>query len=200
MDEIIFPGAKHYALQRLERELPAGLYYHNLDHTRDDVVPAVEFLAGEEGIGEEDYYLLLTAAWFHDIGFIEKRAGHEEVSVRIASKALPGFGYTQEQIQIIKGIILATVVPHSPVSTLEKIMADADLDVFGRKDFMINNQNLRRELTFFGQEFTDFEWYSSQLKFIESHKYFTASAHNARDAGKKMNIEKLRYIFKSLDS
>ncbi len=40
-----FERARQYALERLERELPASLTYHCLAHTQDDVVPAVERLA-----------------------------------------------------------------------------------------------------------------------------------------------------------
>ena len=50
-------------------------------------------------------------------------------------------------------------------------MADADLDVLGRDDFMLCNNNLRNELALLGQEFSDFEWCASQLQFLKSHTY-----------------------------
>ena len=40
--------------------------------------------------------LLKTAVCFHDVGFTEKRAYHEQVSVSIAQHMLPAFGYKQE--------------------------------------------------------------------------------------------------------
>ena len=192
MSSMNFDQAKHYALNRLEKELSAGLYYHGLIHTTDDVVPATEKFAEGEGVTGESLDLLLTAAWFHDLGFIEVRAGHEVIGARIASEALPGCGYNEEQIQIVKGIIMATVVPQSAQTILERIMADADLDVLGRDDFMFRNGNLRRELAFFGQEFTDTQWYSGQLKFVESHTYFTVSARALRDAGQVKNVADLK--------
>ena len=192
MDKYNFEQAKQYALQRLQKELSPGLYYHGLIHTIDDVVPATEKFAEGEGVNGESLNLLLTAAWFHDLGFIEVRVGHEVVGARIASEVLPGFGYSEEQIQIVKGIIMATVVPQSPLTILERIMADADLDVLGRDDFMLRNSNLRREQAFFGQEFTDPQWFSGQLKFVESHIYFTASARALRDAGQVKNVADLR--------
>lgn len=187
-----FEQAKQYALHRLEMELSPGLYYHGLRHTTEDVVPATEKFAEGEGIKGESHDLLLTAAWFHDLGFIEVRAGHEAIGARIALEVLAGFGYTEEQIQIVKGIIMATVVPQSPLTILEQIMADADLDVLGRDDFMLRNGNLRRELAFFGQEFTDTQWFSGQLKFVETHTYFTASARALRDAGQLKNVGELK--------
>jgi len=184
--------AKQYAIGRLEKELAPSLYYHSLVHTTDDVVPATVRFTEGEGIQGEDLDLLLTAAWFHELGFIEIRAGHEVVSARLASEVLPGFGYSPAQIETVKGIIMATVVPQAPKTILEQIIADADLDVLGRDDFLARNHNLRRELASFGQEFSDTQWFSGQLKFVESHTYFTAAARALRDAGQIKNVDELK--------
>ena len=187
-----FEQAKQYALQRLEQELSPNLLYHGITHTRDEVVPVVERLATMEDIQGDWRSLMVTAAWFHDLGFIEGLSNHESVSARLASDVLPGFGYTAQQVDVVTGIIMATVVPQSPKTHLEQIMADADLDVLGREDFMLFNDNLRRELALFGQEFTDLDWYSRQLQFLKSHTYFTASAREIRDAGQLKNIDLLK--------
>ncbi|MCX6069090.1 MAG: phosphohydrolase [Chloroflexi bacterium] len=200
MDLKSFEQAKLYALQRLEHELSPGLYYHSLEHTTQDVVPATERFAAGEGIQREDLTLLLTAAWFHDLGFIEVRVGHEAVGARLASEVLPGFGYSQAQIQVIQGIILATVVPQGPVSLLEQILADADLDVLGRDDFWSRNTALRRELAFFGKEFPDIEWFSGQHKFISTHTYFTATARALRDTGQIKSVALLQSRLAELGS
>jgi uncharacterized protein len=192
MDKSIFEHAKQYARQRLETELSPGLFYHNLMHTTKDVVPATETFAEGEGIQGESLDLLLTAAWFHDLGFIEGRAGHEIMGARIALEVLPGLGFSKEQIQTVRKIIIVTTLPQSPRTILEQIMADADLDVLGRDDFMIRNGNLRRELAFFGQEFTDLQWFSDQLRFLETHTYFTASARILREAGQAKNVLELK--------
>jgi uncharacterized protein len=191
--------ASQYAVQRLEQELPPGLFYHSLNHTRNDVVPATMLLADREGVAGDSLTLLLTAAWFHDLGFIEQRLGHEMISVRIARDVLPGFGYSAKEIDIIQGIILATVVPQTPVTNLEKILADADLDVLGRDDFMSRNGDLRRELAFFGSESSDEDWYSEQLKFVGPHVYFTASGRMLRDAGQAKNVEDIKRVLKKLE-
>ena len=191
MGTIKFDDARQYALQRLERELSPNLLYHGIMHTRDDVVPAVEVLASQEGFREGPRSLLVTAAWFHDLGFIASVSHHESISARLAAEALPGFGFTAEEVDTIKAIILATVLPQTPKTHLEQIMADADLDVLGRDDFMPYNHNLRNELALLGQEFSDFEWYSRQLQFLKSHTYFTASARVLRDAGQLNNIRML---------
>lgn len=198
MDAQNFEQARQYALHRLEQELSPKLTYHGITHTRDDVVPAAESLAGMEGIQGESLYLLLTAAWFHDLGFIEQPLYHELISARIAVQVLPGFGYSTEQIEIVRWAILATALPQSPTTLLEEILTDADLDVLGRDDFMSRNGNLRRELAFFGKDYSDMEWYMGQLKFVETHTYFTASAHTLRDTGKLKNIADLKQVLEEL--
>jgi uncharacterized protein len=191
MGTLNFQHAKQYVLHRLERELSPNLLYHGITHTRDEVVPAVERLAGMEGIQGDTLLLLLTAAWFHDLGFVEQPQYHELISARIAVQVLPGFGYTNEQVEIVRWAILATILPQDPQNLLEQILTDADLDILGCDDFMLRNGELRHELAFFGKEYTDREWYTRQLKFLESHTYFTASARTLRDAGKLKNFRGL---------
>src|SRR3989338_10064542 len=111
MNAQIFEQSKQYALHRLESELSPDLHYHGITHTRNDVVPAAETLADMEGMQGESLYLLLTAAWFHDLGYIEQPLHHELISARIAGEVLPGFGYTSEQVEIVRWAILATALP-----------------------------------------------------------------------------------------
>lgn len=188
MERPDFERARDYALGLLQRELPSYLTYHTLSHTRDEVVPAVERLAGSLGVTGMDLLVLVTAAYFHDIGFVEKMEDHERISVRIASEALPGCGYFPEQIEVIRGIIMATKLPQSPQTLLEEIMADADLDVLGRDDFLRRGYDLRAERAAFGISFSDEAWYRSQLEFLQAHHYFTSAARQLRDEKKLENI------------
>jgi uncharacterized protein len=190
-----FERARRYALKRLESELPSNLLYHSVAHTRDDVLPAAERLAAMEGVEGEDLLLLRTAVLFHDIGFVEQGTNHEGIGARVAAQVLPSFGYQPEQIEVIKAIIMATELPQSPHTLLEKIMADADLDVLGRKDFLSKNQALRAELNHSGTQPSDEEWFSSQLEFLHEHRYFTAAARTLRSKGKQKNIERFGKLF-----
>jgi uncharacterized protein len=186
-----FESARHYALERLERELPENLHYHSLGHTRDDVVPAVERLAEIEGVVGEPLLLLRTAAYFHDIGFIVQYNNHETASVQIAQEALPQFGYTGAQIEAISQMIMATKLPQSPDNRLAEILADADLDNLGRDDFEERSQVLRAELETLGITSSDEDWYQRQLEFIQNHRYFTGAARQLRDVKKEQNIKEL---------
>lgn len=195
-----FEQAQEYARSRLEHELSPNLVYHSIRHTCDEVLPAVETLAGMEAVKGKALNLLRTAAWFHDLGYLENAVYHELISARIAGEVLPSFGYRTDEVEVIRWAILATALPQWPRNRLEEILTDADLDILGSRSFMPRNADLRRELAFLGKEFSDQEWYSSQLRFIEGHRYFTASARAWRGAQKLQNIADLKKKLKELSS
>ena len=185
-----FERARDYALARLANDLPAGLHYHSLWHTRDDVVPAVERLADIVGVNGEARLLLLTAAYYHDVGFVEQRIDHEEVGVRIAREVLPDFGYTPDQIDQISGMIMATKLPQSPHNLLEELLADADLDNLGRDDFFQRSQALRVEVAFYeAPAASNKDWNARQVKFLQAHHFFTRAAKALREARKRENLQ-----------
>jgi len=184
-----FEQARAYALQRLERELPAALTYHSLAHTRDDVAPATLRLSAIAGISGEQRMLLHTAAYYHDIGFVLQRIDHEIVGAQIAAEMLPTFGYGPAQIELIHGMIMATKLPQSPRTLLEQLLADADLDALGCTDFITRNHALRAELEAYGAHWDDLSWAQEQLCFVGSHQYWTDAARQVRGAQKQRNIE-----------
>jgi len=107
-------------------------------------------------------------------------------------EVLPKMGYGPPEISRIQEIIMATEVPQKPADFLGEILADADLDVLGREDFLLRNHNLREELAYFGDIFTDTAWFSGQINFVSSHSYFTTAAQNIRSARKASNLADLQ--------
>jgi uncharacterized protein len=191
-------AARQVALARLEKELPPELTYHNLRHTRDDVLPAAQRLAAMMGVGQDEMRLLETAAVYHDTGYTIQRQEHERRGAEIAAQVLPGFGFTPAQIAAIQGMIMATQLPQSPRTPLEEILADADLDVLGREDFRTRNQDLRNELAASGTQIGDERWFASQLQMMQSHHYWTAAARSLRDEQKQKNIQAIQNLLARL--
>ena len=197
MKKIDFEQARQFALERLENDLSPRFHYHSLVHTRDDVVPATERLAIRSKISGIEFKLLLTAAYFHDLGFtrlpdIDPRGNqHELLSARFVQEVLPSFGYREGHVEAICSMIMATRLPQSPMNLLEEILADADLDSLGRQDFWERSQALRDEIAAFGNISTDLEWYQGQFNFLTSHRYFTAEARQLRNAQKKNNVDEI---------
>jgi len=178
-------------LEKLQHELPQHLSYHSVNHVKD-VLNAVERIASEEKVSEEDRVLLKTAAVFHDSGFLFDAVGHEKKSCEIAAQYLPDYGYSKEQIDKICGMIMATKIPQSPQNLLEEILADADLDYLGRDDFFTIGECLFKELAMFGIVHSEKEWNKLQIPFLENHHYFTQTAIKNRKAQKEQHLEYLK--------
>ena len=189
--------ARQYVVKRLSTELAAYNTYHSLEHTVEDVARAADRLAALSGIEGDDLLLLRTAAYFHDIGFVDDRANHEVIGADIARTVLPGMGYQPEQIDAICGMIMATRLPQSPRTLLEQILADADLDVLGRADFIERSAALRAESAAMGALLTDYEWYQSQFQFVRHHDYHTPAARTLRQAGKEANLATLARLIET---
>lgn len=183
--------AGDFIIKRLNNELPGYLTYHNADHTKD-VYQAAKRIGEAEGITGDELNLLLTAAYYHDSGFLVKAEGHEEESCRIAREALPGYGYTPDEIDRICGTIMATRLPQSPKNQLEEILADADLDNLGRDDFFTISHKLYLESLFFSKVNDENEWNRQQIEFIKNHQYFTKTAINLRQAKKDANLGRIK--------
>lgn len=186
-----FGEAKKFVLGLLKKELPNHLSYHSVEHVKD-VFNACKMLAASEGIKGDDLKLLLTAALFHDSGFLKGPSEHEKKSCQIARKYLPGFDYTPEQIKKICGMIMATKVPQQPKNHLEEIICDADLDYLGREDFFTIGNKLYAELSVYGILNTEDEWNRLQVRFLEAHNYFTKTAIKLRKKKKDKYLKLLK--------
>jgi uncharacterized protein len=183
-----FEGATKHAAALLEQKLPLIYTYHSAWHTCSEVVGMTERLASLEGVQGDEQLLVVTGAYYHDIGFTQQRDNHELVGVHYVKAVLPHFGYSPGQIEVIEGIILATRIPQRPFNLLEQIVADADLDSLGRVDFWNRSLALRTEMAMLGVYFSDQEWCDRQHGFLKQHNYFTASAQQLRNPQKQMNI------------
>ncbi|HIP36426.1 MAG TPA: hypothetical protein EYG85_06195 [Crocinitomix sp.] len=193
---INYMKAERHIMHILETKLSPNLHYHSIRHTKD-VTQAVERLALMEGITDEDLFLLKSAATYHDAGFVEKYDANEEIGMRMAREILPKYGYTQEQIDVIDGLIKSTEIPQSPKNLLQEIMCDADLDYLGRDDFHEIADLLRRELREHGKINSDKLWDEIQIKFLTQHTYFTKSAIKTRQSKKMKHLEELKEKLKT---
>jgi uncharacterized protein len=184
--------AEKIITELLTARLSPDLFYHNLSHTKSVVSAALE-IAAEEGIkNTDDLFLLATAAWFHDAGYINTYEKHEEESCRLAMELLPDAGYSQGQIHAICTLIMKTHVPQQPETLLEKILCDADLDYLGRNEFASLGADLLMEWKVRGKVNDEMQFNKMQIGFLEGHHYWTKSSQLNREPVKAMHLQKLR--------
>ncbi|NNF02075.1 MAG: phosphohydrolase, partial [Bacteroidia bacterium] len=105
---------------------------------------------------------------------------------------LPGYDYSDEQIDIVARLIMATVVGRTPTDLLEMIMCDADMDYLGTDEFTNTATKLLMELREKGEKISDEEWASIQINFLTKHKYYTAFSREFRKPKKEDNLRKLK--------
>ncbi len=190
---IQFTDIQEAVLDKMERELPGGLYYHNIKHTID-VITEVELIGWAEGVTEKEVLLLKTAALFHDAGHIESYDGHEEAGVRFARRVLKKYDYTNDELDTIEELIMATKMPPEPKNLLEEIICDSDLDYLGRSDFVPVSNLLYNELKERNMVGSIDEWNRLQIKFIRKHQYYTETARKLREVNKRRQIERLKKL------
>ncbi len=190
---IQFTDIQEIILDKLEKELPQYLYYHNVKHTVD-VVTEVELIGWAEGCTDDEILLLKTAGLLHDAGHTIGYDGHEKLGCGMAREFLPKYGYTEEQIERICEIIMATQMPPQPKDLLQKIICDSDLDYLGRSDMIPVSNTLYKELKEQNKIGTFNDWNKLQIKFISGHQYFTETARSLREVNKQKQIERIEKL------
>ena len=190
-----------YVRELFRDELPAGIKYHNADHTLHStkgVVAVANKLAKLENVSELDRELIIAAAYFHDTGYIREYEKNEPIAARMAGRILKLIGYKPEEIEKVQKMILATDPDVEPKTHVEKILCDADLDNLGREDFFQLDERLREGRGMRGIDVSDdVTWYRNTLEFLEKHQYYTESQNKLREKGKQKNT---RELIKKLES
>lgn len=190
---IQFTDIQEIILDKLEKELPKYLFYHNVKHTVD-VVTEVELIGWAENCTDEEILVLKTAGLFHDVGHTVSYDNHEYQGTLIAREMLPKYNYTPEQIERICEIIMSTKLPPQPKNLLENIICDSDLDYLGRSDFIPVSNTLYEELKAQNKMKSLNDWNKLQVKFISGHQYFTETARSLREVNKQLQIERIQSL------
>jgi len=185
-----FTDLQEVILEKLEIGLPKFLYYHNVKHTVD-VTTQVELIGWGEGVNDEEILLLKTAGLFHDAGHTIEYDNHEYHGTIMAREILPGYNYSNEQIDKICEIIMATKLPPKPQTLLQQIICDSDLDYLGRIDFVPVSNTLYRELKAQGKLKSLNDWNKLQVKFLSNHQFFTKTALSLREVNKQKQVERI---------
>ena len=148
--------------------------FHNLTHILQ-VVNAAEEIANYYQLNDNDHFILIVSAWFHDIGFATGKAEeHENQSMRVATNFLLEHNTAPEVILRVSSCIQATSLSMYPVNFVEEIMCDADLYHLGTNDFKVMNDRLKQEQqAYLKKKFSKRKWLQHDIDFLQSHQYFT---------------------------
>ena len=195
--ETLLIESEKYVSSLLNDKLKHHFMYHNLSHTQRVVAATKEIIEGES-IPEEDANTLIVAAWFHDTGYTESKENHEEHSVGIAKKFLKEHQVSEDFIDQVSHLIMATKMEYEPLNQYESVIRDADSAHFKDKDYSGVSELLRREWELsMDKKYTDIEWIEENISFFTKyHRYYTEYALENWQSGKDKNLAAL---FKSLN-
>ncbi|MEO7394314.1 MAG: HD domain-containing protein, partial [Chitinophagaceae bacterium] len=195
---LILQDAETQVKELLSTKLSKNITFHTLQHTQE-VVAACKVLADYHQLPEDDRNALLVAAWFHDTGYSSGQArDHETVSIDLVNEFLTAHSASDELKNKITGCINATRMPQSPATTIERIICGADLFHLGTDDFAEKNRLLRQEFKeFSNKELSKKEWRKLNIRFLESHTYFTAYAREKLEPVKAMHLAEIKINEKS---
>ncbi len=186
-----FSKISENVLKRLEFDVPEHYTYHSVVHTKY-VLKMAEYLAQRQGVKGHNMLLLKVAALYHDIGFTINHVEHETIGCGIARKELPGYGFTDDDIEKICGMIMATRIPQKPKNFLEEILADADLEYLSTESFQPVGNMLFNELKHFNPNLTQEGFDKIQIGFLEKHQYFTPFCKLYKENFKQQHLMKLK--------
>ena len=189
----VLEQAQEYVTHLFRNKVDPHFVFHNLGHTQQ-VVAAAKELGSHYNLNDDDLYVLLLSAWFHDTGFSTGKAEeHEKESINLAANFLEERNVDPQVVQRVSSCIQATRMPQSPLSQVEKIMCDADLYHLGSGDYKKINDLLKQEQEYyFKKEFSKKEWRQRNIEFLETHQYFTDYAQQMQEPRKQEWIRQLR--------
>lgn len=180
------------ALQFFREHSDPRIIYHDLAHTQQ-VAAAAAQIANHYHLNDNDFYIILTAAWFHDVGYFIDMQHHEATSAGYITDYLRSKHVDETVINAVASCILATRLPQSPANLLEKIVCDADLFHFGTDEFSERNKLMRKEyIAVSGKEISKEEWRNKTIQLLESHHYFTDYCQLLLNGKKEENLNQLK--------
>jgi HD superfamily phosphodiesterase len=183
---------KQYVTSFFHTHANDKLIYHNLVHTENVVSAAIE-IANHYRLNDLDYFIVVTAAWFHDIGYYTEPARHEEKGAEEAAVFLSRKGVDEKTVETVANCIRATRLPQNPQTLLEKIVADADLFHLGTAKFAELNKIIRKEfIELHKVDVSKDEWRSRTIRLLESHQYHTDYCRLLLNDTKAKHLEKLK--------
>lgn len=195
----ILNKVQKYVIGLLSENVNLKGIYHNLNHTLD-VVKISNEIGLSENLTDDEFEILLIAAWFHDIGYVSCSEGHEEKSADYAKHFLEQESYPESKIKLVAHCIRATKIPQNPTNKLEEILCDADLHHLGLLDSEERGELLRSELSKReSKNIPDNEWLKISINFMKSHDFFTEYAKSKFGNQKLSNIHQLESKLKKIE-
>lgn len=185
-------------VETLLRALPEELVYHNLAHTQQ-VVEAAQLIGKQTALNQEEWENAVIAAWIHDIGYTQKRLGHEEAGVDMARPFFQKLGIDADRINQIAQGVLATKLPQNPANRVAEVVCDADMFHLSTEHFFERSELMRQEMKQTTGKVSKKKWMQGSIQLMENHHYFTPYGKEVLTPRKEKNLKKARRLLAELE-
>jgi predicted metal-dependent HD superfamily phosphohydrolase len=165
--------------------------YHNWNHTEQVVENAVR-ISNHYQLTDQNFFIVIAACWFHDIGYFYDCNQHESKGISLAADFLKEKGIDQQIIDKVGGCIKATMMPQRPEGLLQQIVCDADLFHLGSDSFKERNKLMRKEAeAFFNKKIDKVEWTAKTITLFKAHHFHTDFCQDLLNAKKAENLAEM---------
>lgn len=190
--QLVLDQVRHFVTSYYKQNERTDFAYHNLKHT-DAVVKAATKIANHYQLDDKSFFVVLCAAWFHDVGYYASTSDHEEKGADMAVTFLREHGVDEATGAEVRSCILSTRIPQNPTNLNEQIICDADLFHFGTDDFKENNKRMRKEHEALHHVIMDKkEWRKSTIKLFKQHHFHTDFCRLLLSDKKEENLRELK--------
>ncbi len=198
LDPQIVTNARVWITHHYDEQVPEQYIYHNLQHTLD-VADATKEISSFYDLSDRELQLLEISAYFHDSGYDQGSAGHEDRGKEYAQAFLKEHKVAEEDIQLVESLIEATKRDATVNTLLQKILRDADIGHVGSDHYWDRCSRVRQEILLTRQDFMpEEEWVDFELDFIQNHRFQTDAAFTLYEAKKQKNIKWLKKYSKKV--
>jgi len=178
MQMIKLQDIEEMVTKMFDDEAPPNLYFHNSSMVKN-ICNQVELLSRAENLPDEEFINLKLASVFLLTGYISDYEKPMEASLRLVEEILPGYGFSQENVESTKNIIRNCFTDHQE-SLTDNILHDARYDYLGRVDYIKLTDKLLRERTEYGNHPDNKTWVEFQHKQLSDHQFITKTARILR--------------------
>lgn len=180
-----------YVANLFEANKDERFVYHNIGHTEQVVENTVK-IANHYQLSDQDFFIVVAASWFHDMGYLFDCSQHEVRGERIAVTFLEEKGVDKDVINQVSGCIMATKMPQNPSGLLQQIVCDADLFHLGSSSFKEKNKLMRQEAqAFCNKEIDKMEWRIKTIALFKAHHYHTDYCKELLNFKKAQNLAEM---------
>jgi hypothetical protein len=114
-----------------------------------------------------------------------------EASLRLVEEILPGYGFSQENVELTNKIIKNSFSDHQECLS-DNILHDARYDYLGRVDYIKLTEKLLRERTEFGKHTDTKTWIDSLIMQQKEHQFMTKTGRLLRNVTAEDQIAELQ--------